>query len=74
MIEFKDAIILAWNVRGETSATSKRHLREVVRSKQPSLVFMFETHVAFQKVCAFWNSFGYYMIHIVEAQGHSGGI
>ncbi|XP_057445015.1 uncharacterized protein LOC130737280 [Lotus japonicus] len=74
MIEFEDLNILAWNVRGAASASRKRHMQEVIRAKHISLIFLFETHVAFHKVSTFWSRLGFQPIHVVEAQGHAGGI
>lgn len=33
-----------------------------------------ETHIQFDKVKNFWHKVGYQPVHVVEAQGHSGGL
>lgn len=45
-----------------------------MRKHKPTLIFLIETHVQFEKVKVFWQRKGYFPIHIVEARGHSGGL
>lgn len=69
-----DISLLSWNVRGASNATAKRHVKELIRKHNPSLMFLMETHIQFNKVKNFWQRVGYHPVHVVEAQGHSGGI
>lgn len=69
-----DFSILSWNVRGASNDMAKRHIKELIRKHKPKLIFLIETHVQFAKVRNFWQRVGYIPIHIVEAQGHYGGI
>ncbi|KHN28814.1 hypothetical protein glysoja_009456, partial [Glycine soja] len=46
----------------------------LIKSYKPSLLMLYETHVAFSKVEIFWKSLGYSSLFIQEAQGHSRGI
>jgi len=71
---FDDFIVLSWNVRGATNATSKRHCKELIKKYHPSICVLLETHVQFGRVASFWNRLGYFPAVIVEANGHAGGI
>ena len=66
--------ILSWNIRGAQNNNTKRHLKELIRKYNPALMAVYETHVPFNRVSSFWTNTGYTPIHIVEANGHSGGI
>lgn len=72
--QFKDVTILSWNVRGASNDKAKRHIKELIKKHNPSLFFIMETHVLFDKVKLFWQRMGYSPVHVVEAQGHSGGL
>lgn len=72
--EFKDFSILSWNVRGASNDKAKRHIKELIKKHKPTMFFVLETHVLFEKVQLFWQKVGYYPMHVIEAQGHSGGI
>lgn len=72
--EFNDISFLSWNVRGASNDTAKRHIKELIRKHRPTIIFIMETHTLFDKVKAFWHRVGYIPIHVVEAQGHSGGL
>lgn len=69
-----DLSLLAWNVRGASNDNAKRHIKDLIRTYHPNIFFIMETHVLFDKVKSFWQRAGYRPIHIVEAQGHSGGL
>lgn len=71
---FHNFSILAWIIRGAFSPNAKRHVRDLVKTHQPSLFCVCETHGPFVKVSKFWRSLGYNAIFIQEARGHSGGI
>ena len=73
-MEFKDFIIMAWNVRGTTNQVAHCHFKSLVRKYHPSLLILLKTHAIFEKAKLFWRKLGYNAIGMVEAQGHSGGI
>lgn len=62
------------NVRGASNDIAKRQVKELIRKHIPSLIFLLETHIQFDKVKNFWQQAGYHPVHVVEAQGHSGGL
>ncbi|GAB2247157.1 hypothetical protein Droror1_Dr00007039 [Drosera rotundifolia] len=66
--------ILAWNIRGGAGANGKRRVRELVRSFQPSIFTVMETHCQFDRVSSFWRNLDYELIAESKAVGHSGGI
>lgn len=66
--------LISWNVRGASNDNAKRHIRKLIRKHRPDLMFIMETHIQFEKVKNFWQKVGYSPIHVVEAQGHSGGL
>lgn len=72
--EYRDMTILSWNVRGASNDKAKRHIKELIKKHRPTLIFILETHILFEKVKTFWQRVGYHPVHVVEAQGHSGGI
>lgn len=63
-----------WNIRGASNDTAKRHIKDLIRKHRPTIIFIMETHIPFDKVKNFWQRVGNLHIHVVEAQGHSGGI
>src|ERR1044072_2610305 len=69
-----DCKILAWDIRGAMSASAKRHLKEILGSSDPWIIFLFETHLEFAKVKDFLDRLGFAVVHISEAKGHAGGI
>ncbi|XP_057432951.1 uncharacterized protein LOC130725777 [Lotus japonicus] len=74
MIGFEEFKLISWNVRGALYANGKLAIRELVRSKKPDVFILMETRCQFRRVSAFWNSLGFFPIHIEEARGFSGGI
>lgn len=74
MNKFKEFSILSWNIRGATSDVAKRHLREYIKKQKPLVVILTETHVQSSQVKCFLDKLGFFMIHVVEARGHAGGI
>lgn len=74
MDSFKNFSILAWNIRGASNRDTKHHVRDLVKSHQPSLFCVCETHVLFNRVERFWSSLGYKPLFLQEASGHSGGL
>lgn len=50
------------------------HMKEILRRWKPDLVFICETHIAFEGTRRFWDREHYAAIEIVEAQGHAGGL
>lgn len=63
-----------WNIRGAFSPTARHHIRDLVKTHQPSLFCVCETHGHFVKVSKFWRSLGYNAMFIQKARGHSRGI
>jgi len=37
-------------------------------------MFILETHVPFARLSTFWSNLGYTPVHVIEANGHSGGL
>lgn len=74
MDSFNNFSILAWNIRGASNRVTKRHVRELVKSHQPALFYVCETHVLFTRVERFLLSLGYKPLFIHKARGHSGGL
>lgn len=69
-----DTTILSWNIRGAQNSKAKRQLKELMRKFRPSFFAIYETHVPFTRLSSFWTNDGYTPEHIIEANGHSGGI
>ncbi|MCH82244.1 RNA-directed DNA polymerase (Reverse transcriptase) [Trifolium medium] len=69
-----DTSFLSWNIRGAQNNNARRHLKELIRRYNPTFLAILETHVPFANLSTFWNNNGYTPVHIIEAQGHSGGI
>lgn len=74
MDSFNNFSILSWNIRGASSREARRHVRDLVKSHQPSLFCVCETHVPFSRVEKLWASLGYKPLFLQEARGHSGGL
>lgn len=72
--QFLDISLLSWNIRGASNDNAKRHIKDLIRKHKPDIIFIMETHIPFDRVKTFWQRAGYHPIHIVEAQGHSGGL
>jgi len=66
--------ILSWNIRGANNSKPKRQLKDMIRKYKPSFLAIYETLVPFLRLSTFWNNNGYNPQHIIEANGHSGGI
>ena len=73
-MEFRDCIVLSWNVRGALSKRGQRHIKDMVRKYKPTIVCLMETHCPFYRARKFWEDMGYHDVAVVEAQGHSGGL
>jgi len=46
----------------------------MIRQYHPTFLVILQTHVPFFKLSNFCSNIGYNLVHIIEAQGHSGGI
>jgi len=68
-----DTSILSWNIKGAHNNNAKRNLKDLIRKHQPTFMEVLETHVPFAKLSVFWSNMGYIPVHIIEANGHSGG-
>jgi exonuclease III len=69
-----DTSILSWNIRGAQNNNARRHLKDLIRKYSPTYLAIFETHTPFANLSSFWNNNGYAPVHVIEANGHSGGI
>jgi len=69
-----DTSILSWNIRGAYNNNAKRHLKDMTRKHNPTFMASYETHIPFARLSSFWTNIGYTPVHIIEANGHSGGI
>jgi exonuclease III len=69
-----DITILSWNIRGAQNNNARRHLEELMRKQNPTFMAIYEPHVPFRRLSSFWTNTGYTPVHIIEANGHSGGI
>lgn len=52
----------------------RRHVRELTKKHQPSMVVLMETHCPFNRAERFWHHTGFKIAACSEANGHSGGI
>lgn len=69
-----DTTILSWNIRGAHNSKARRQLKEMIRRYRPSFLAILETHVPYARLSTFWTNNGYIPEHIIEANGHSGGL
>lgn len=69
-----DTSVLSWNIRGANNNNARRQMKEVIRNFHPSFLVILETHVQYASLSTFWMNNSYTPVHIVEANGHSGGI
>lgn len=74
MEDLYDTTILSWNIIGAHNNKARRHLKELIRKHQPTFMAVLETHVPFSKLYVFWFNMGYTPVHIIEANGHYGGV
>ncbi|XP_057418501.1 uncharacterized protein LOC130712697 [Lotus japonicus] len=74
MIGFEDLKIISWNVRGALHENGKRFVKELIRTKNPDIVFLLETRCQFTRASRFWKSLGFSSSFISEAVGFRGGI
>lgn len=71
---FLDFSILLWNIQGAIGCVTKRNIKQLVKSHQPSMQLLFKTHIQFSQVQKFWDSLGHHPIFLQETRGHPGGI
>lgn len=69
-----DITILSWNIRGAQNNNARRNLKELMRKHNPTFIAIYETHVPYHRLSTFWANTDYTPVHIIEANGHSGGI
>jgi hypothetical protein len=69
-----DTTILSWNIRGANNNNARRHLKDLIRKHSPTYMAILETHVPFARLSSFWSNNGYSPVHIIEANGQSGGL
>lgn len=51
LMEFRDCVLLSWNISGALSKKGQCHTRELVRKVKPTVVCLMETH------CSFFQNF-----------------
>lgn len=66
--------IILWNCRGAGSQGFFRHLKEVVRNYQPTILCLVETRTNSNKACRVLRSFHFTNMAVVENRGFRGGI
>jgi hypothetical protein len=59
-----DITILSWNIRGAQNNNARRHLKELMRKHNPTLMAIYETHVPFSRLSSFWANNGSIPIHV----------
>ncbi|XP_024632715.1 uncharacterized protein [Medicago truncatula] len=69
-----DITILSWNIRGAHNNNARRNLKDLMRKHNPTFIAIYETHVPYLRLSTFWANTDYTPVHIIEANGHSGGI
>jgi endonuclease/exonuclease/phosphatase family metal-dependent hydrolase len=74
MEALNDISVLSWNIRGAHNNNSRRHLKEIIRKYRPTFLAILETHVPYARLSSFWTNNSYTPIHVIEANGHLGGI
>jgi endonuclease/exonuclease/phosphatase family metal-dependent hydrolase len=74
MEALNDISVLSWNIRGAHNNNSRRHLKEIIRKYRTTFLAILETHVPYARLSSFWTNNSYTPIHVIEANGHSGGI
>lgn len=69
-----DTSVLSWNIRGANNNNAIRHMKEVIRKYRPTFLAILETHFPYARLSTCWLNNSYIHVHIIEANGHSGGI
>jgi hypothetical protein len=67
-------IALCWNCRGLRNPRTVRHLRRMVKSKKPAVVFLMETMVVQKKVDVLRVKLDFQNAFCVDSVGRSGGL
>ena len=65
---------LSWNCCGLGNPWTVQVLRELVLSKRPNFIFLMETLIEVDKVEAIKKLIRYEGCHVVDNEGHSGGL
>ena len=66
--------IFIWNCRGLGSSLAVRNLTNVVKEKDPLLVFLFETKVGVGRIKGIQNKLNFTQGMVVPSDGRSGGL
>lgn len=69
MIEFQDFSFLYWNILGAINVAGRRHVRELLKKHNPSIVILVETHCTFDRTEKFWRKLGYDLCGFSDAIG-----
>jgi hypothetical protein len=67
-------ILLSWNCRGLGNPRTVRDLCHLVKTKQPSLLFLMETISERQKLERLWVQLGFVGMFAMDPVGRSGGL
>ena len=65
---------LSWNCRGLGNPRAILILKDIVQFKKPRIIFLIETLSKLDKIERIKNQLGYEGSHVVECEGHSGGL
>ena len=65
---------LAWNCHGLRNLRTRRELEELIRAKDPSIVFLAETLTEEARLEFIQNSINFDHQWVVPKVGHSGGL
>ena len=74
MIPFQEFTTLAWNVRGPIHRATQRHIADLARMFQPSVLVILEPRGPFDRLRNFFTRLNYAIVHIIECAGRAGGI
>ncbi|KAL8141026.1 hypothetical protein V2J09_007047 [Rumex salicifolius] len=74
LFPMKNINILFWNSRGAGGAPFLTAIRELIRTHDPSVIALVETHVSNGRADLICRSIGYDGVLRVEAEGFAGGI
>lgn len=74
MIGFEDMKIISWSIRGALHENGKLFVKELVRTKNPDIILLYETCCQSARVSRFWNSLRFTLGFVYEDFGYRGGI
>lgn len=74
MLDFKEVIVLSWNIQGASNNKAKRHMMDLIRKHSSTFLIIMKSHITFNKTKSLWDRDGYVSVHYVEACGQPRGI